>query len=199
MLVCNVSQRARRAVIAASISEIAAAVDATATGNIVFATLVDDPASVGDRVDAYLGEIMLEAANAAAIVNVSVVYAVAIVEEAAAAHTSSTFGTFTYSADISEAASAADLSSVSSGVYGVDVAETATAISTQAASSTTVVRRSALVGVAPVFVNPGNPLSSMLQSGTVVVATTTSGSDATAAETSVAESAQDAAVNNLPP
>jgi hypothetical protein len=64
MLVCNVSQRARRAAIAADIAETAAATDALGTGNIVFATLVDDPASVGEVVDAYLGEIMIEAASA---------------------------------------------------------------------------------------------------------------------------------------
>jgi hypothetical protein len=44
--------------------EAAEANDALGTGNVVFATLVDDPASVGEIVDAYLGEIMVEAASA---------------------------------------------------------------------------------------------------------------------------------------
>lgn len=64
MLVCNVSLRPRGRVIAADIAEAAAALDATMTGLVVFATLVDDPANVRDIVDAYLGEIMLEAASA---------------------------------------------------------------------------------------------------------------------------------------
>jgi hypothetical protein len=80
VLVCNVSQQARRAAISVDIAEITVAVASTATGNIVFATLVDDPASVGDRVDAYLGEIMVEAASAAAAVNAGLSYAAAIVE-----------------------------------------------------------------------------------------------------------------------
>src|SRR5580765_1046228 len=69
MLVCSVSQRGRRAAIAADVAEAAAALDAPGTGNVVFATLVDDPASVGEIVDAYLGEIMLEAASASVIVD----------------------------------------------------------------------------------------------------------------------------------
>jgi hypothetical protein len=65
MLICNVSLRPPRAGIMADIAEAIDATDATAIGQIVFATLVDDPASVGDTVDAYLGEIMVEAASAA--------------------------------------------------------------------------------------------------------------------------------------
>ena len=65
MLVTNVSLRPLRAGIAADILEAIEATDATATGQVVFATLVDDPASVEDFVDAYLGEIMIEAASAA--------------------------------------------------------------------------------------------------------------------------------------
>jgi hypothetical protein len=51
-------------VIAADLAEAAAALDAPGTGNVVFATLVDDPASVREIVDAYLGELMFEAAIA---------------------------------------------------------------------------------------------------------------------------------------
>lgn len=64
MLVCNVSLRPPRAGIAADLVEAVEAADATATGMVVFATLVDDPASVSDTLDAYLGEIMVEAASA---------------------------------------------------------------------------------------------------------------------------------------
>ena len=88
MLVCNVSQRARRAAIAADLAEVATAIDEPGTGNVVFATLVDDPASVNDFVDAYSGEIMVEAASADTVLDASI--------------------PATYAADISEAAVAAD-------------------------------------------------------------------------------------------
>src|SRR5215471_18049722 len=65
MLVCSVSLRPPRGAIAAELAEIATADDASTTGQVVFAALIDDPASVLDNVDAYLGEIMLEAASAA--------------------------------------------------------------------------------------------------------------------------------------
>lgn len=84
MLVCNVSLRAPRAGITADVAEITAAVDALATGNIVFATLVDDPASVRDIVDAYSGEIMLEAASAAELADAGLVYGADVLEEATA-------------------------------------------------------------------------------------------------------------------
>ena len=44
MLVCNVSLRPPRSAIVAAIEEAVTAADATASGNVVFATLVDDPA-----------------------------------------------------------------------------------------------------------------------------------------------------------
>jgi hypothetical protein len=87
MLVCNVSLRPPRSAIAAELAEAATAVDALATGNVVFATLVDDPASVGDLVDAYLGEIMLEAASADAVADAGLVFAAAVVEAIAAGDT----------------------------------------------------------------------------------------------------------------
>jgi hypothetical protein len=69
MLVCNVSMRPARHDIAADLAEVAAAVDGTTTGQVVFATLVDDPASVNEIVDAYLGVIMLEATSAGDVVD----------------------------------------------------------------------------------------------------------------------------------
>jgi len=85
MLVCNVSLRPARAGITADILEVIAATDATASGQVVFATLVDDPASVRDTVDAYLGEIMREAASATATVTAGSAFAAAIVEAVTAA------------------------------------------------------------------------------------------------------------------
>jgi hypothetical protein len=87
MLVTNVSLRPPRTGIAADIAELAEAVDASATGQVVFATLVDDPASVREFVDAYLGEIMLEAASAAASADAGLAYAAAIDEAVTAADT----------------------------------------------------------------------------------------------------------------
>jgi len=72
MLVNLVSHRPPRLAIAADVAEVLAALDSPGTGNVVFATLVDDPASVGDTVDAYLGEIMVEAASATDSLSASV-------------------------------------------------------------------------------------------------------------------------------
>lgn len=89
MLVCNVSLRPPRRTIAAELAEAVEAADALATGNVVFATLVDDPASVGDIVDAYLGVIMLEAASAGDVIDGDLAggYTGNIVEVATAATT----------------------------------------------------------------------------------------------------------------
>jgi len=84
MLVCNVAIRPPRTAIAAGIAEAAAALDSPGTGNVIFATLIDDPASVGDLVDAYLGEIMLEAASADTVLDAGLAYAAAIDEAATA-------------------------------------------------------------------------------------------------------------------
>jgi hypothetical protein len=93
MLVCNVSQLQRRAGIAADLAEVAAALDAPGTGNVVFATLVDDPASVNDRVDAFLGQIMREAASATDSVSQGFVYVAAIGEAATALDSASASAT----------------------------------------------------------------------------------------------------------
>lgn len=87
MLVCNVSLRAPHRTISADLAEVAIAVEALGTGSVVFATLVDDPASVGDIVDAYLGEIMLEAASAADSITAGSVYAAAVDEAVTATDT----------------------------------------------------------------------------------------------------------------
>jgi len=84
MLVCNVSQRPPRRAIAADVAEAAAAADSSTTGFVVFATLVDDPAWVQETVDAYLGEIMLEAASTTDSFDAGLAYA-AVVNEAVTA------------------------------------------------------------------------------------------------------------------
>jgi hypothetical protein len=106
MLVTNVSLRPSRAGIAAEIVEAGEALDAATTGNVVFATLVDDPAAVRETVDAFLGEIMVEAASAAATVNAGLAYAAAIVEAAAANDISLTSVPIT--AAVTETTTAAD-------------------------------------------------------------------------------------------
>lgn len=88
MLVCNVSLRPPHRAISSEIAEVAAALDVLGTGNVVFATLVDDPASVNEIVDAYLGEIMVEVASATDVITVPMVYAATIVEAVTAAETS---------------------------------------------------------------------------------------------------------------
>jgi hypothetical protein len=85
MLVCHVSLRPPRSAIAADVAETATAADTSTIGNIIFATLVDDPASVGELVDAYLGEIMLEAASAVDVADSGLAYATAIDETGTAA------------------------------------------------------------------------------------------------------------------
>jgi hypothetical protein len=95
--------------ISVDIVEAATAVDATATGNVIFATLVDDPANVRDVVDAFTGEIMLEAASAAATVTVGLVYGAAVLEEVtASAVTDGAKAPSAITAAVDEAATAAE-------------------------------------------------------------------------------------------
>jgi hypothetical protein len=128
MLVCSVSQRARRTAIAATVAEITAAVDATATGNVVFATLVDDPASVGDRVDAFLGEIMVEAASATDTVSVGSIRTTTIIEPTTASDLIPVIASL--NAEVSETVTADSAQSSGIDVNGA-VAETVTADSVQ--------------------------------------------------------------------
>jgi hypothetical protein len=83
MLVCNVSARARQK-ISAAIAEAVTARDVTAPESSVFPALVDDPTSAGDIVDAYLGDIMLEAASAADTFDAGLNLAAGVVEAATA-------------------------------------------------------------------------------------------------------------------
>ena len=106
MLVCHVSQLARRAAISASLSEAAAALDAVTTGAI-FAALIDEPAAVTDHVDAYTGSIMSEAASASATVNAGLIYVAAIAEAVTALDTVSVLTPA--GGVVTEAASAVDV------------------------------------------------------------------------------------------
>src|SRR5262245_36395274 len=92
MLVCSVSLRPPRKAIAADVAEAAEAIDATTTGFVVFATLVDDPASVVDIVDAFTGEIMLETASAADTVDCGLTYIAAVEESVTATSTQDAIG-----------------------------------------------------------------------------------------------------------
>jgi hypothetical protein len=96
MLVCNISSRPARRPIAADLSEIADAEDAIDQGNVVFATLVDDPGNATDTLDAFTGQIMLEPASAT--------------------DTPDAYLPAVYPASITEAASATDTPSVSTAV-----------------------------------------------------------------------------------
>jgi hypothetical protein len=69
------------------ISEAANATDSALSGFVFYSTLVDDPASVRETVDAYLGQIMREAASAAATQTAGLAYATSINEPAAASST----------------------------------------------------------------------------------------------------------------
>lgn len=135
MLVCNVSQLRRRAAIQAGIVETAAALDAPGTGNVIFATLVDDPASVGEHVDAFLGQIMVEAASASTVLNAGLIYKVGIVE----------------------ALTAADQASATTiGIVNGTVVESATATDTPDASATSGARfEGVLASNGPIM--PANP------------------------------------------
>jgi hypothetical protein len=84
MLVCSVSLRPRRSAIAAELAEVTAADDASTTGFVVFATLVDDPANVLETVDAFLGDIMVEVASAVDVVSLLIPLDANVAEAASA-------------------------------------------------------------------------------------------------------------------
>jgi hypothetical protein len=69
----------------ADIAEIVTAIDDVTNGLFFFPALVDDPASSSDMVDAYLGEIMLEAASADDSVSGGFVYDATVAEVASGA------------------------------------------------------------------------------------------------------------------
>ena len=80
MLVCSVVLRPKRGTIAATINETAFAFDAPTPGAI-FAILADDPGAAIDVLDAFVGQIMTEAASAADAVDAGSIRNAIIVEE----------------------------------------------------------------------------------------------------------------------
>lgn len=89
MLVINVSLHPPRSVpIGVAVVDVGAARDTLATESAILAALVDDPAWADSIVDAYIGDLIFEAASATDTVSVVVsVYTVAVDEVASAADT----------------------------------------------------------------------------------------------------------------
>lgn len=132
MLVCFIVPGQRRRQIAAEIVEVAgAAVDLVSDAG--FELLLDAPAIASDTCNAFLGELLHEAASAASTQNAGLFYAVLI----------------------DEPASAVDSVAGTGGV--VDILEPATANTTQDATLVLgIVPRSAMIAsMGPIFVNPG--------------------------------------------
>jgi|SRR5580765_939846 len=84
MLVCSVSLRPQRHTVAAEILEAAAALDDPALGAIL-ATLTDDPGNAIDRLDAFLGANIVEAASATVTLNAVSAHPSVVLEEISAA------------------------------------------------------------------------------------------------------------------
>lgn len=125
----------RRGAFAGAIAETTIAFDTLDTGSVIFATLVDDPASVSDHVDAFNGQLMVEAVSATATVTVGTVLNAAIVEEATATATYVIILPATYSGTVAETVTATATPDASSFVtYSGTVAETATAADSPDAS-----------------------------------------------------------------
>jgi hypothetical protein len=119
-------------VVLAEVAETAVAADSTGAG-MVFAALIDDPASASDRVDGFFGDIMLEAASAADAVNAGLSYLTRVDEAGFAADTLSIVVPIT--GTVTEAATAADLSSTTLATTAA-VTETGTAAATPDATIT---------------------------------------------------------------
>src|SRR5262245_49582876 len=109
MFVSLVSLRRRHAAIAADILEATTATDALGTGAVILVTLIDDPANVDDIVDAFIGELLYEAASASDTISAGLSYLVLLDEPASAQDMVELRGTATLSADVVEAAGAADV------------------------------------------------------------------------------------------
>lgn len=84
MLVCSVVLRPQRAAIVANIIEAADALDDPSLGAI-FATLTDAPGNARDILDAFSGQLIVEAASAAATVDAGSAHPALVLEEISAA------------------------------------------------------------------------------------------------------------------
>src|SRR5262245_26438692 len=80
MLICNTSWHPQRAAILADIAEGAFAADVPTSGTALDG-FIDDPASIIDSVDAFIGEIMSEGANADDIISIGAIYNADILED----------------------------------------------------------------------------------------------------------------------
>lgn len=84
MLVCSVSLRPTSRVVAATIVEITEALDGPALGAI-YATLADNPGNALDILGAFVGQNMVEAASAIAVVDALSAHPAAMLEAISAA------------------------------------------------------------------------------------------------------------------
>jgi hypothetical protein len=84
MLVCSVVLRPQRHTVAADVVEVAEALDNPGLGTI-FVTLSDAPGNARDLLDAFLGQRMVEAANATAVVDALSAHPALLLEEISAA------------------------------------------------------------------------------------------------------------------
>jgi len=110
VLVTNVSLHPRRAApLDVQVIETSAIKEILATQGLILAALVDEPAVADDTIDSYLGDIMLEAASADAVVTVTSTSSV-LVDEPVTAEDSIVLGSGGfYAASLSESATADDL------------------------------------------------------------------------------------------
>jgi CTP:molybdopterin cytidylyltransferase MocA len=116
MLVCSVVLRPKRTALAASITEATSAFDAPSLG-VIFATLTDNPGTASDTVNAFVGQMMVEAASAADVVSTGSIQNAAIVEETIA-NAVAQFP-FTYASMAAETATAASSQDATVGVIVV--------------------------------------------------------------------------------
>jgi hypothetical protein len=84
MLVCSVVLRPQRHTVEADVVEIAEALDNPGSGTI-FVTLTDDPGNARDLLDAFVGQRIVEAANAADVVDAGSAHPASLLEEISAA------------------------------------------------------------------------------------------------------------------
>lgn len=105
MLICNVSLRPPARVLAVTLAEAAAAAD-TASMLVGLLAPIDEPVTALETLDAFVGQIMLEAASASDSVQSGLIYAVLLDEPASAADAAGVLTAGGISAEVAEAATA---------------------------------------------------------------------------------------------
>jgi hypothetical protein len=171
MLVCSVVLQTKHATLAAAVTEATDATDTTSLG-VVFANLVDAPGAAIDHLDAFVGLLIGEAANAAAVVNAGSIRNAAIVEQTNAIASSWIPGTYALAIAEHTTAGATQSSAIGlpPGVVAGTLTETAAAID---AVFTSVAVTSGMVAVLDgTLVDPRSPSSllgtDVLDSGPVI-------------------------------